>query len=466
MPARNLTIIFITAIVSLACYHRAARSRYATTVADTIGLISDQYVEPVSERELFENAMKGMAGRLDPYSDFIGPSEYSQLQEDLEQEFGGVGIVVELDPKTNRLTVLSPLVDTPAYRAGMRSGDVILKIDNEDTTDFTLMDAVDRMRGKPDTDVTLTVQHADEADSQDYVIRRAIIPIESVLGDSRDDDSRWRYFLEDHPDIAYIRLISFGDDSERELGNVLSNLPDDTIGVILDLRDNPGGLLPTAVNICDMFVEHGNIVSTRGRDGVIERSFEAHAGDERLPDNIPMVVLIDHYSASASEILSACLQDHGRAVIVGERSWGKGTVQNVFEMEGGRSALKLTTATYWRPSGKNIHRGRDATDDDEWGVSPDEGFEVKLTEEEFIERLKHRRDRDVSRDTTPAEASNEIGDETTTDTTDQAADTSPDEPDSDRSNAEAESTEQQQQKPSGPFVDRQLQRAVEYLLEQ
>jgi carboxyl-terminal processing protease len=166
--------------------------------------------------------------------------------------------------------------------------------------------------------------------------------------------------------------------------------------VILDLRNNAGGLLDSAVEACDLFLEQGRIVSTRGRDGKDRSVFDA-APTTVIPLNVPLVVLINKYSASASEIVAACLQDHGRAIVIGERSWGKGTVQNLFPLEAGHSALKLTTATYWRPSGKNIHRRTDAPESEEWGVSPDEGFVLKLTDEQMGQVFRSRRDRDVGR---------------------------------------------------------------------
>jgi carboxyl-terminal processing protease len=169
-------------------------------------------------------------------------------------------------------------------------------------------------------------------------------------------------------------------------------------GLIIDLRDNPGGLLTAAIDVANMFIDEGVIVSTRGRDGKLQTGglHKAEPGKRIVPPNIPIVVLVNEDSASASEIVAACLQDHKRAVIVGERSWGKGTVQNLIDLEGGRSALKLTTATYWRPSGKNIHRlGEDRDEDGQWGVTPNPGLEVKLTKEQTAELFKWRQDRDV-----------------------------------------------------------------------
>jgi len=395
MSARNILVIVSAALISVICYHRSVHTRYAGLLADVMGTISAQYVEPVSQRDLFEGAMEGMTRRLDEYSGYIDPESYSQLHESLEQQFGGVGIMVEIDRESNRLTIFSPLVDTPAHRAGLRPGDVILEIDGEDTTDFSLKDSVQRMRGAPETTVRLKVAHEGSEEPEELELRREIIPIQSVYGDTRDENGAWNFVLAYAPRIGYIRVTTFGDHTAQEIRDAIGPLHGRIDGLVLDLRGNAGGLLTAAVEVCDLFVDDGGIVTTQGRSGRVEDSFEARSGNEVVDEKLPMVVLVDHYSASASEILSACLQDHRRAAVVGQRTWGKGTVQNVIEMEGGRSALKLTTATYWRPSGKNIHRLSTASDEDDWGVSPDEGLEVVLESEEFQRMYRERRARDV-----------------------------------------------------------------------
>lgn len=395
MPLRNLMTLCIAAAVSLACYQKAVRNRHAAIIGESMRIIEQQYVEEVEADELFENAMRGMVSGLDPYSSFISSEDLEQFQESLDQEFGGIGIVVELSPETNRLTVMSPVIGTPAYRAGLRAGDTIMEVEGEDTEGMTLKESVGLMRGPPGTTVTLVIRHAGETRTERHVIERAVIPIESVLGDTRKPDGSWNFYLEEDPDIGFIRLTTFGEQTVDELESALKQYRRHPVdALILDVRSNAGGLLSTAVELCDMFIDSGKIVSTRGRDGIDRDAY--YASDKTaIPTDLPMVLLVNEYSASASEILAACLQDHGRAAIVGERTYGKGTVQNVISMQGGRSALKLTTASYWRPSEQNIHRSTDATEDDPWGVMPNDGLRVELTDEEFAAVVIARRERDI-----------------------------------------------------------------------
>ena len=221
---------------------------------------------------------------------------------------------------------------------------------------------------------------------------RAIIEVPSVMGDRRKPNDEWDFMLDKDKKIGYIRITNFIQNTTEHVKDALDELKKDGMkGLILDLRDDPGGLLSAAVEISDLFVEDGKIVSTRGRN-TAEKTYEAHK--DGTYTGFPMVVLVNHNSASASEILAACLQDHDRAVVVGERSFGKGSVQNILDLEDGNSVLKLTVATYWRPSGKNIHRFKNAKDTDEWGVSPSPGLEVKLSREEYHDWFLARRDRD------------------------------------------------------------------------
>lgn len=395
MPIRNLTILCIAMVFSLLCYKQAVRNHYASMIGESLQIIQEEYVEEVDSEQLFEDAMKGMVSGLDDYSSFIVQSDFAQFQESLDQEFGGIGIMVEIPPESDRITIISPVVDTPAFREGLRAGDVIYEIDGNDTTDMSLKESVKLMRGPIGEPIDLKIRHAGSQKLADYSIERAVIPIDSVLGDTREVGGDWNFYLEKQPNIGFIRLTSFGEMTADELRGALRQYETHPVdAIILDVRNNAGGLLGTAVELCDMFVPGGKIVSTRGRDGKERDAYYAREGVE-IPADLPMAILINGFSASASEILAACLQDHNRAIVVGERSFGKGTVQNVISMQGGRSALKLTTASYWRPSGRNIHRREDATEEDEWGVKPDTDCVVKLTEEQFTEVLKIRRQRDV-----------------------------------------------------------------------
>jgi carboxyl-terminal processing protease len=389
MPLRNLTLLLITIAFSVLCFSKATRNRYGSTLAEGIFIVSEDGLEKVDSRELFERAMVAITSNFDDYTVYIPPIAFKPFQESLDQEFGGIGIELDDDGRTVR----SPVVDGPAYRAGVRSGDVILTIDGESTSEMDRRDLSIRLRGRPGTNVRLRVQHADELE-QDIVITRDVISVESVKGDFRDDHDHWRYVLESEPKIGYVRVVNFGEHTANELQTALASMNSDVDGLIIDLRDNAGGLLTAAVHCCDLFLDKGTIVTTRGRDKAVRSRYDAKP-DMLFPSSLPMVVLTNHESASASEIMAACLQDHGRAVIVGERTFGKGTVQNVYPLEGGRSAIKLTVASYWRPSGKNIHRLKDDSEEKDWGVRPNPGMEVTMNEEQVEKAFQERRLRDV-----------------------------------------------------------------------
>ena len=390
MPRRNLVIIIAASVLCVACYGRAQRNRFANLFADAVSRISSSYVEDVADRQLFENAMTGMLGRLDPYSSYIGIERYQEFKSDIDQEFGGIGIIVSPDPKTKRLMVLSPVLGTPAHEAGVLAGDVIVKVDGTEIENLTMSETVKRLRGKPGTDVLLTLLHRGDDETTDITITRAVIKVPSVLGKTMLPDGSWEYVLKEHPAIAYIRMTTFGERTINELKNALTTLDLKTLdGLILDLRSNAGGLLEVATDTCDMFLDGGEIVTLRGRGGFVRDRRVASRGTV-VPAELPVAVLINRYSASASEIVAGCLQDHERAIIVGERSYGKGTVQNVIPLERGKSLMKLTTATFWRPSDVNIHRSKDASEDDQWGVTPNQGYSVPLSDEEFQQLELHR----------------------------------------------------------------------------
>jgi carboxyl-terminal processing protease len=367
---------------------------------DTFDQVQRNYVKDVDRRELLQAAIEGMMSRLDPYSSYISPDEMARFSEAVDQEFGGIGITVHKDEPSDRLVVMSPLPGTPAYRAGIRAGDVIMEINGKTTKGISIESAVHVLKGKPGESVKIGVRHAGEEKIEQMALVRDVIHVPTVLGDHYKPDGSWDYMLDKDNKIGYVRLTHFSRHSAIELEKAVNELLEQGMkGFILDMRFDPGGLFSQATEIADMFIDGGTIVSTKGRN-TPSRTWEAKK-DGTFP-NFPMAVIINHFSASASEIVAACLQDHHRAVIVGERSWGKGSVQNVIELEGGTSALKLTTASYHRPSGKNIHRFPGASEKDDWGVMPDPGYIVKFTPPETAEYLEtYRPERDVLSKTGP-----------------------------------------------------------------
>jgi len=392
MPRRNIHVIVGLTVLCVLCAARS--SRYGRMLTYAMNEVNLRALEEVSEQELFEGALQGMMHRLDDYSAYISPEELTQFQEDLEKEFGGVGIEIVLDPQTKELTVASPLVGTPAYEAGILAGDKVRRIDGESTQGLSLQDAADRMRGAPGEPVTLSILHPGEDDPVDVEIVRAVIRVDTVLGDTRNDQGEWDFFLEGCDRIGYVRVNSFTEQTDAELRRALDWLVErDVQGLILDLRNDPGGMLGAAIRVCDLFIDAGVIVTTRRRDGQIREAFMATRRGT-YPD-FPMAVLVNSFSASASEIVAACLQDHGRAIVVGQRTFGKGTVQELIPLQSDQGLLKLTTASYWRPSEKNIHRRRDADEDDDWGVRPTDGYEVDLDNDQLAKLLSARFRRDV-----------------------------------------------------------------------
>jgi carboxyl-terminal processing protease len=366
---------------------------------DTFEQIDKNYVKDVDRRELVEAAVRGMLAKLDPYSDYISPEDLAKFNEAVEQEFGGVGIQVHFDREHRNIQVMTPLPGSPAYKAGIRAGDRIVEIEGKPVKDFAenreLPTAVEMLKGEVGKSVTIGVQHPGSSDVEKVTLTREIITLDTVLGDTRHEDGTWDYMLDSEKKIGYLRLTHFTRRSAEEMRSALRELRKQGMqALVLDLRYNPGGLLQAAVEIADMFIEDGIIVSTDGRNS---RHNEWRAKKFGTYSGFPMAVLVNRFSASASEIVSACLQDHNRAVVVGERSWGKGSVQNVIPLEGGSSSLKLTTASYHRPSGKNIHRFPNMKESDEWGVMPNDDYKVEFSPEQASKWWEYRQERDLPR---------------------------------------------------------------------
>lgn len=451
-----------------AAQHRSEEEYFELfrSLADTIDQVDRNYVKPIDRREIMEAAIKGILTKLDPYSSYINPDEITNFRTAVESQFGGIGIQVTMD--RGRLTVSSPLVGTPAYRAGVMAGDRITKIEGESTRDMSRDEAIKRLKGEIGTKVTFTVQHPMTGETEAYTLEREIVRVDTVMGDTRKPDDSWNFMLDPEKRIGYIRMASFSRDTAGDLRKALDELQQKKVrGLVLDLRFNPGGLLTSAIEVCNMFISEGRIVSTKGRN-TQEKVWDAVKGGQY--EGFPIVILVNHYTASAAEIVSACLQDHHRAVVVGDRTWGKGSVQNVIELEDGKSALKLTTASYTRPNGHNIHRFPDSKDSDEWGVKPDPGMEVRLDDVEMNMILADRYQRDLVSGKAHEKKSDEKKDDAT------AKNNSSDGADSAKSKSDAkykievqvQSKGDDTAKPkpsavSAKVVDRQLQRALEYL---
>ncbi|MCH7750615.1 MAG: S41 family peptidase [Planctomycetes bacterium] len=400
MSRRNMLLLIATGLVSYACYVRGEQNPYPRYVAAGYSVIDRWSLEDVPDEELFEGAMRGMVAVLgkhgDEHSLFVNQEERAAFREDLTQEFGGVGVRIRLLGQPPLLTVIGPPEPgTPAFTADIRSGDRILAINGEPTQTMQLLDVLKQMRGPVGEPVVLSLVHVGQSEPIEVTLTRAVITVESILGDVRDKDNDWQFRLAQEPRIGYVQIIKFGDKTEAELTRALETITSEGVeSLILDVRDNYGGALDAAVGISDLFLRAGQpIVTTRGRDGETRDRFVS-TGRGRYTQ-IPLVVLINQNSASASEILAACLQDYGRATIIGQRTYGKGTVQRLLRVESGRSLLKLTSATYWRPSGKNIHRMPGASENDDWGVSPDKNLEAALDDDEYLQWRQYRRRRDV-----------------------------------------------------------------------
>jgi len=314
--------------------------RLLNLFGDVFERVRAEYVETPTDEELIEAAITGMLTALDPHSSYMNAKNFRDMQVNTRGEFGGLGIQVTMEG--GFVKVISPIDDTPAYRAGVESGDFITHLDGKPVQGLTLSQAVDRMRGRVGSDIKLTIRRQGVAEPFDVTITRAVIKITSVR--SRVEGK-----------VGYVRITSFNEQTDKGLENAMSKfegeLGDEMIGVVLDLRNNPGGLLDQAVKVSDAFLDRGEIVSTRSRKEEDTLRYNATPGD--LAKGLPVVVLINGGSASASEIVAGALQDHRRAILMGTKSFGKGSVQTIMPLSG-HGAMRLTTALYYTPSGRSI----------------------------------------------------------------------------------------------------------------
>src|SRR5690349_4759222 len=328
---------------------------------DVFEIVRSNYAEDVKDDTLVEGAINGMLTSLDPHSNFLNAKNFTDMKVQTRGEFGGLGIEVSME--NGLVKVVSPIDDTPAANAGLKPGDLITHLDGTPVQGLTLPEAVEKMRGPVNSDINLTVRR-EGREPFDVKLTRAIIKIRSV-----------RSHLEGK-DIGYIRITSFNEQTDVNLNNAMKKLKQDAAkklaGIVLDLRNNPGGLLDQAVAVSDAFLDRGEIVSTRGRRSDDAQRYNARPGD--IASGLPVVVLINGGSASASEIVAGALQDHHRAIIMGTKSFGKGSVQTIMQVTGG-GAIRLTTALYFTPSGRSIQKE---------GIKPD--IEVEQAKVETIQQ--------------------------------------------------------------------------------
>ncbi|MFZ5595003.1 MAG: S41 family peptidase [Pseudomonadota bacterium] len=325
---------------------------------EVMNKIKTDYVEPVEDKTLLQNAIRGMLSGLDPHSAYLDKEAFKDLQVSTTGEFGGLGIEVGMED--GAVKVISPIDDTPAQQAGIQAGDLIIRIDDTPVKGMTLSDAVSRMRGKPGTEITLTIAREGAEKLLKITLKRAVIKVSSVKGRTLE------------PGYGYLRISQFQANTGDNLAQFITKLKqesgDNMKGLVLDLRNNPGGVLNASVAVSDAFLDKGLIVYTDGRVKDSQQKFRATPGD--ILKGAPIVVLINGGSASASEIVAGALQDHKRAIVMGSKSFGKGSVQTVIPMDEG-SALKLTTARYYTPSGRSIQAE---------GITPDIALEnIKVT---------------------------------------------------------------------------------------
>jgi carboxyl-terminal processing protease len=343
---------------------KAETLRMLDLFGDVFEKVRKDYVEEKSDKDLIESAINGMLTSLDPHSSYLNKEDFKEMREQTKGEFGGLGIEVTM--KNGLVYVVSPIDDTPAFKAGIKSGDYISHIDGQSVMGMTISEAVKKMRGKPGENITLKILREGEKKPFDVLITRDVIKVNSVRSEVYDD-------------VGYVRITNFTEATGKNLGKKIEELTkkigeDKLKGFVLDLRNNPGGLLNEAIDVSDVFLDKGEVVSTRGRNPDDSKKFSAGPDDETKGK--PIVVLINEGSASASEIVAGALQDHGRALIVGEKTFGKGSVQTVIPLPK-EAAIRLTTSRYYTPSGRSIQAK---------GIEPDviiKPAEIKTIEKDF-----------------------------------------------------------------------------------
>ena len=422
MPKRNLFIVLVMLAGSVVAWLARDHAGHGRRFAEALAGIERGHLEPVDPRGLFDTAMAAVFATLDEHSAWLGTDGREPRGAVAEREFGGVGIELAAADPLRGIAVVGPVLASPAWHAGIAAGDRILAIDGIPAGQFTLEEACRRLRGVPGTTVSLTVASAAggtdaaAATTREVPLRRERVEMETVLGDRRRPDGSWEWMVEGEPGVALLRITSFGDRTAEAVRSAV-----DAIAVrmaadasaagdaaaaagllIVDLRGNAGGQAAAAVEVCDLFLDDGVIVSTRRRSPAGGNAAVSATSDTRratrgaaVPD-VPMAVLVDGLTAHVAEVVAACLQDHRRAVVVGSRTFGHGTVQSIVPLADGSGSFRLTTAEYLRPGGGAIHRwDTPGGDDSAWGVSPDAGAAITPTGRQLEAWRDWRRQRDL-----------------------------------------------------------------------
>lgn len=365
---------------------------FVRTLVDIHRQVVTSYADAIDEQGLREAAINGLLSQLDPYSVYIPPEQREQFDRALDGTFRGVGIQLN-QHENGQVEVVSPIEGSPAFQAGVLAGDIILKVNGESIEGQRLAEVVKKISGEVGTEVTLTVRHL-TGEERDLTLQRQDVVVPTIKGFERNLDHSWNWFVSEDPKIAYVRITQFTSDTYAMLRQAMQELQDQGMeGLILDLRFNPGGRLDQAAQVVDLFIDEGVIVSTRGRN---RPEKVVHA---TVPDTLPyfpMIVLINEHSASAAEVVAGSLMDNRRALVIGERSYGKGSVQELIPLDGNGGELKLTVAYYYLPSGRLVHRKKDAQD---WGVEPQ--IIVPMTDEQDIAVMRQLRRQELFRRPVP-----------------------------------------------------------------